>query len=884
MSEETIIAPEVIAPEEALALAGRRDTRALMRQAARLRDAHHGAIMTYSRKVFIPLTHLCRDSCHYCTFAQPPRRGAAVYMSPEEVLAVARAGARAGCTEALFTLGDKPELRYAAARTALAALGHATTLDYLRAAAALVLRETGLLPHLNPGVMSRDNMAELRPVAASMGLMLETAADRLSARGGVHFGSPDKAPAARLATIAAAGELAIPFTTGLLIGIGETRRERIEALLTLRRLHAEHGHIQEVIIQPFRAKPGTRMAQAPDASDDDLLWTLAIARIVLGGAMNLQTPPNLAPRLIRQAIDAGINDWGGISPVTPDFVNPEAPWPHVDALATELARHDRVLVQRLPVYPQFMAEAKRWLDPALHRSVLHASDAEGYARADAWSPGAVHRASLATSRGATAYGEAPSSPSPLAGEGRGGGSSSCGTDVRHSPTPTPDPSPQGGGEKRYRTDKFDPRTHKEERKNRTHKEERKKRRAPNDTLDRILVRATAGDRLSEGEITALFAARGAAFDEVCAAADRLRAQTVGDTVTYVVNRNINYTNICTYRCAFCAFSRGRTAAHLRGPAYDLDHDEIARRVAEAWARGATEVCLQGGIHPAYTGDTYLDILRTVKSAAPAMHVHAFSPLEVRHGAATLGIPVPHFLERLRDAGLGTLPGTAAEILDDRVRAIICPDKLTTAEWLDTIAAAHEVGLRTTATIMFGHVEGPADWARHLTALRDLQARTGGLTEFVPLPFVHMEAPIYLKGAARRGPTWREAILMHAVARLALHPLIRHIQASWVKMGRDGARACLEAGCDDLGGTLMNESISRAAGAEHGQELPPAEMEALIAAAGRTAAQRTTLYRPAPIERRRASLMAASLAPAVQTPAQRRGRAVAANATPAPPAP
>jgi FO synthase len=382
----------------------------------------------------------------------------------------------------------------------------------------------------------------------------------------------------------------------------------------------------------------------------------------------------------------------------------------------------------------------------------------------------------------------------------------------------------------------------------------------------------------------LFASRDADYEHVITAADALRQSVSGDVVRYVVNRNINYTNVCTYRCAFCAFSRGRTAAHLRGPAYDLDHDEIARRVAEAWARGATEVCLQGGIHPAYTGDTYLDILRTVKSGAPAMHVHAFSPLEVRHGAATLGIPVPHFLERLRDAGLGTLPGTAAEILDDRVRAILCPDKLTTAEWLDTIAAAHTVGLRTTATIMFGHVEGPADWARHLTALRDLQARTGGLTEFVPLPFVHMEAPIYLKGAARRGPTWREAILMHAVARLALHPLIPHIQASWVKMGRDGARACLEAGCDDLGGTLMNESISRAAGAEHGQELPPTEMEALIAAAGRTAAQRTTLYRPAPVERRRASLMAASLAPAVQTPALRRGRAVAANATPGSPTP
>jgi FO synthase len=845
---------------DALALADVQDTPALMREAARWRDAHHGGVMTYSRKVFIPLTHLCRDSCHYCTFAQPPRRGAAAYMSPDEVLAVARAGAAAGCTEALFTLGDKPELRYTAARAALDALGFGSTLDYLGAMAALVLRETGLLPHLNPGVMGRDDMARLRPVAASMGLMLESAADRLSRRGGVHFGSPDKVPAVRLATIAAAGELAIPFTTGLLIGIGETRRERIEALLKLRGLHASYGHIQEIIIQPFRAKPGTRMAQAPDAADDELLWTLAVARIVLGGAMNVQTPPNLAPRLLHQAIDAGINDWGGISPVTPDYVNPEAPWPHVDALADELAACGRVLVQRLPVYPGYLTSPSprlrgegrgegalresepcggpphppslrsvdlspqagrgegcgRWLDPAMRTAVLRASDAQGFARSDDWSPGQPGAASV-------------SPASFFVGRKRAGG------------TPA----------------------------------------VPGLSLDRILARAEGGAGLAEPEIIALFSARGADYDHVCAAADRLRARSVGDTVTYVVNRNINYTNVCAYRCAFCAFSKGKAAAHLRGAAYDLDHDEIARRVAEAWARGATEVCLQGGIHPDYTGDTYLSILRTVKAAVPAMHVHAFSPLEVHHGAATLGIPVRRFLERLRDAGLGTLPGTAAEILDDAVRVVICPDKLTAGEWLDVIETAHRVGLRTTATIMFGHVEGLAHWARHLRALRALQERTGGLTEFVPLPFVHMEAPIYHKGAARRGPTFREAVLMHAVARLALHPVIPHIQASWVKMGREGARACLQAGCDDLGGTLMNESISRAAGAAHGQELPPDEMEALAAAVGRRAAQRTTLYAPAPAERQQVARSAAPLVPVVQTPAKRRA-ARAPMPVPAPP--
>jgi FO synthase len=825
-------AETLISPADALALADIHDTAALMAHAARLRDAHHGGVVTYSRKVFIPLTHLCRDSCHYCTFARPPRRGAAAYMAPDDVLAVAQAGAAAGCTEALFTLGDKPELRYAAARSALAALGpgggqgggYASTIHYLRAMAQRVVEETGLLPHLNPGDMSRDDMAKLRPVAASMGLMLESAADRLAGRGGPHFGSPDKRPAARLATIREAGELLIPFTTGLLIGIGETRRERIEALLALRQLHQAHGHIQEVIIQPFRAKPGTRMARHPDAADDELLWTIAVARIVLGGAMNLQTPPNLAPDRLRDAIAAGINDWGGISPVTPDFVNPEAPWPHVEALAAEMAACGRILLPRLPLYPDYARDAARWVDPAMRGAVLRASDADGLARADAWSPGqtAVPAGQRMTDNGRRTT-------------DRGG---AAGIPIRR----------------------------------------------PLSVIRSLLPKTERGEALAENEIVVLFAARGADFEEVCAAADRLRAAAVGDTVTYVVNRNINYTNVCSYRCAFCAFSKGKSAEHPRGAAYDLDHDEIARRTVEAWARGATEVCLQGGIHPAYTGDTYLAILRTVKSAVPQIHVHAFSPLEVRHGAATLGIPVRRFLERLRDAGLGTLPGTAAEILDDGVRAVICPDKLTTAEWLDTVETAHSVGLATTATIMFGHVEGPEHWARHLLAVRDLAARTGGITEFVPLPFVHMEAPIYYKSGARRGPTFREAVLMHAVARLALHPVIRHIQVSWVKMGRDGAGACLRAGCDDLGGTLMNESISRAAGAAHGEEFPPAEMEALISGLGRGAAQRTTLYRAAPGERRQASFAAAALAPPLQTPAAAQRRRPPAAATAAPTAP
>jgi FO synthase len=791
----------LLSAPEALELATETDTRALMASAARLRDRVFCTHITYSRKVFIPLTHLCRDSCHYCTFARPPRENEQIYMTPEEVLAVARRGEAAGCTEALFTLGDKPELRYAQARTALAAFGHETTLGYLYEAAALVLKETGLLPHLNPGVMTRPDLEILRPVSASMGLMLESASERLNQRGGAHFGSPDKVPAVRLASIRRAGELGIPFTSGLLIGIGETRCERIESLLALRELHEAHGHIQEIIIQPFRAKPATRMANSPNASDDDLLWSIAITRLIFGPTMSVQTPPNLSPDLIADALAAGINDWGGISPVTEDFVNPEEPWPHIDELAGRMQQNGYTLIQRLPLYPAYARAPERWIDPALRTAVLRASDSENLARESRWASGA-----------------GGASPVPL-----------------HSPAA-----------------------------------------ARTRSLDPVLGRAARGDALSEADIVRLFAARDADFVDVCCAADELRASVSGETIGYVVNRNINYTNVCSYRCAFCAFSKGKTAANLRGPAYDLDAEEISRRVREAWSRGATEVCMQGGIHPDYTGATYLAILDAVKTAVPAMHVHAFSPLEVRQGARTLGIRFSEFLGRLRDAGLGSLPGTAAEILDDEVRTVICPDKLNTQEWLDVVEGAHRAGLPTTATIMFGHVDNSTHWAHHLLAIRYLQERTGGFTEFVPLPFVHMEAPIYFKGRARRGPTWREAILMHAISRLTLHPLITNIQVSWVKMGADGAKACLQAGANDLGGTLMNESISRAAGAHHGEELPPEMMDALITSFGRKPAQRTTLYGPAPEAQRRASYVCSPLLPVVQQPALRRARLAGAS--------
>jgi FO synthase len=761
----------------------------LIDAAGYLRDEGHGRNLSYSRKVFIPLTHLCRDVCHYCTFAERPRARQSAYLFADEVLTIARAGAAAGCTEALFTLGDKPELRYRAAREALNALGHKTTIEYLQAMCALVLRETGLLPHANPGIMSRSEIAGLRTVSASQGIMLESLSARLCEPGGVHFGSPDKRPEVRLETLRLAGEVHVPFTTGILIGIGETRAERLEALFAIRDLHRQFGHVQEVIVQNFRAKPGTKLAGSAEPDVDELLWSLAAARLILGPAMNIQAPPNLSPGVYPRLIAAGINDWGGISPVTPDHVNPEAPWPAITELAERTAAAGKLLVHRLPIYSSYIRDLGVWTAPEIATQARRLSDAEGFARDDNWAPGTKVVPPVAAIHA----------------------------------------------------------------------------RLVDPAIEHIIERAQGGARLNEPEIVRLFAARDADYRHVVAAANELRQATSGDVIRYVVNRNINYTNICSYRCTFCAFSKGKTQEALRGAPYDLALEEIVRRASEAWERGATEVCLQGGIHPDYTGETYLAICRAIKAAVPDMHIHAFSPLEVTQGAATLGLPIRAFLAKLKDAGLSTLPGTAAEILDDEVRAIICADKVNTAQWLDVARTAHGLGLRTTSTIMYGHIEHPASCARHLLALRDLQVETGGFTEFVPLPFVHMEAPMYLKGAARRGPTFREAVLMHAVSRLALHPHITNIQTSWVKMGPEGAAACLNAGANDLGGTLMNESISRAAGTEHGQEFPPEAMETLIQSLGRTPEQRTTLYGPVPAERREASLNAAELAPVVLTP-------------------
>ena len=759
-----------------LAWAAYADPEPAMKAASEVRDRTFGPRVTYSRKVFVPLTKLCRDNCGYCTFAHGPRPGENAYLTPEEVLEIAHAGAAAGCKEALFTLGDKPEKRYPEARRELRQMGFANTIEYLAHCCRLVLEETGLLPHANPGVLSGNEVRELRHVSVSQGVMLEQASDRLLGPNLAHWASPDKVPAKRVKTMEEAGRLRVPFTTGILIGIGETVEERVDTLLAIRGVHERHGNVQECIVQNFRAKPGTRMAGWPEPTEDEMLATIALARLLLPPAVTVQAPPNLAgpkgdgaPSYARY-VDAGINDWGGVSPVTPDHVNPERPWPHLEELEAATEAKGYLLLERLALHPSYARDAITWVDERLRPGVWAAQDAEGFARTEDWAPGTTEPI-----------------PTRAFDEVRG-----------------------------LRPSKVRP------------------------NLARALAAAGTRD-LREDEIALLFTARGTEMKELCRVADGLRREVNGDEVTYVVNRNINYTNQCYFRCRFCAFSKGPKSLNLRGDPYLLDTAEVARRAREAWERGATEVCMVGGIHGSFTGKNYIEYLRAVKDEVPEMHVHAFTPLEVWQGARTLGMSVEKFLVELKEAGLGTLPGTAAEVLDDEVRAVICPDKINTAQWAEVMRKAHGIGLSATSTIMFGHVDGPANWARHLMVLRDIQADTGGFTEFVPLPFVHMGAPLFLQGRSRRGPTFAESLKMHAVGRIALHGYIDNVQVSWVKLGAEGAKACLQAGCNDLGGTLMNESISRAAGAAHGQEMLPEDLEAMIREIGRTPRRRNTLY-------------------------------------------
>ncbi|GAA6527779.1 bifunctional FO biosynthesis protein CofGH [Intrasporangium sp. DVR] len=755
------------------------------------RAARTGTRITFSPKVFIPLTRLCRDSCGYCTFATAPRHLDEPYLTPEKVLGIASAGAAAGCHEALFTLGELPELRYPQAQRWLAARGYVSTVDYVAAMCRLVLEETGLLPHVNAGAISPDDLALLRQSAPSQGMMVESLRDDLPA----HRGAPDKIPARRLATLESAGRLRIPFTTGILVGIGEREADRVDALTAIAASHRRHGHIQEVIIQNFLPKPDTAMRGVPPCPPEAHLRAVALARLVLPADVHVQAPPNLADQDgLRTLLDAGLDDWGGVSPITIDHVNPERPWPAIEALKAVTEEAGLSLAPRLTAYPEFVLRRDHWIDESLHFAVLDRSDAEGLGRDD---PGSIWPEDRRTAANVGPGDEV------IQAERRSTGWYS-GADV--DPMRLIPGTAFAGG-------------------------------AVGEVLQGVRLAQVPG----EAELAVLFGARGAEVAAVAQLADDLRAEAVGDDVTFVVNGNINYTNVCTFRCSFCGFSKGPLSLNLRGRPYLLTLDDVAERAVEASQRGATEVCLQGGIHPTFDGEFYLDVVGAVKQAAPDLHIHAFTALEVHEGARRLGEPVEDYLRRLKAAGLASLPGTAAEILDDEIRGVLCPDKITTDEWLDVHRAAHRVGLRSNITIMFGSVEQPLHWARHLVRTRDLQRDTGGFTEFVPLPFVHMAAPIYLKGRARRGPTWRETALMHAVGRIAYHGLVDNVQASWVKLGVNGVAQLLAAGVNDVGGTLMDENISRAAGAAHGQVLDDADFREIGEIAGRPVRPRTTLY-------------------------------------------
>ncbi|GAA2127875.1 bifunctional FO biosynthesis protein CofGH [Actinomadura napierensis] len=788
----------------------------LLAHAARTRDAGLAAagrpgIITYSRKVFIPLTRLCRDRCGYCTFATVPHKVDAPYLSPDEVLGIARQGAAMGCKEALFTLGDRPEDRWKQAREWLDAHGYDDTLSYVRAMAVRVLEETGLLPHLNPGVLTWRDFQRLKPVAPSMGMMLETTATRLfSERGGPHFGSPDKDPAVRLRVLEDAGRTNVPFTTGILIGIGETVEERADAIFAIRKTMREYGAIQEVIVQNFRAKPDTKMRDTPDAELEELAATIAVTRLLLGPKARIQAPPNLVADQYSLMLRAGIDDWGGVSPLTPDHVNPERPWPQIDELAARTAESDFELRERLTIYPEYVKRGEPWLDPRLigHVSAL-ADPATGLAREDAVLEGRPWQ------------------------EPDGGFQASGRTDL-HTEIDTT-------GRTSDRRDDFDEVY--------GDWDALKERMSAPERFDADVKAALAAAErdpagLSDDEALALLHADGPELDALAKLADDLRRDTVGDDVTYVVTRNINFTNVCYTGCRFCAFAQRRTDAD----AYTLSLQQVGDRVDEAWEAGATEICMQGGIHPDLPGTAYFDLAREVKRRAPDIHLHSYSPMEVVNGASRSDLSIREWLEAAKEAGVDSLPGTAAEILDDDVRWVLTKGKLPTDQWVEVVTTAHEIGIPTTSTMMYGHVDTPSHWVGHIKLLRSIQERTGGFSEFVLLPFVHHNSPIYLAGLARPGPTVRENIAVHALARILLHGAISNIQTSWVKLGDELCTRVLQGGVNDLGGTLMEETISRMAGSENGSFKAISELEQIAALAGRPAKQRTTLYGEVSAER------------------------------------
>ena len=835
-----------LTPEEATWLLGARgdaldellDVAGALRDRG-LEDAGLPGVITYSPKVFIPLTRLCRDRCHYCTFATVPHRLPAAYLSPDEVLDIARRGAELGCAEALFTLGDRPEERWPAAREWLEEAGYADTLSYVRAMAILVLEETGLLPHLNPGVMSWEEMRRLRPVAPSMGMMLETTAERLwSTPGAPHFGSPDKEPRVRLQVIEDAGRQAIPFTTGILVGIGETEGERADALFALRAAHRRHRHVQEVIVQNFRAKDDTAMRGEPDLDASDYLATLATARVILGPHVRLQAPPNLSDDL-GALLRAGVDDWGGVSPVTPDHVNPERPWPHLEALRASTAAAGFELRPRLTVHPRYIRDGE-WIDPRVRPHVDALADADGLLVQPCRPAGLAWQEPDADEGGYADFAARAA-----------GGRVDLHLDI--------DVAGRGAERRADFADVYGDWTEVSER---AQVIRSAPQRLPSDVRRALDIahadpaRLTHPDHLADA--VSLMSADGDALDVVTALADDLRRQAVGDDVTYVVNRNINFTNVCYTGCRFCAFAQRASDVD----AFTLSLEEVAGRVREAVEAGATEVCMQGGIHPDLPGTAYFDLARAVKAEAPGIHLHAFSPMEVVNGASRTGMSLRDWLVAAREAGVDSLPGTAAEILDDDVRWILTKGKLPAATWIEVVSTAHDIGLRTTATMMYGHVDEPRHWVEHLVTLRGIQERTGGFTEFVPLPFVHHSAPLYLAGVARPGPTVRDNRAVHAMARIMLHGAVDHIQCSWVKLGDDGCRTMLASGADDLGGTLMEETISRMAGSEHGSAKTVEDLRALIRSAGRTPRERTTGYG---VPRSGGPVEAAVGAPAVGTP-------------------
>ncbi|MFF5176031.1 bifunctional FO biosynthesis protein CofGH [Micromonospora sp. NPDC000089] len=783
---------------------------------AGLRDAGRPGVVTYSKKVFVPLTRLCRDRCHYCTFATVPHRLPAAFLDRDEVLEIARRGAAQGCKEALFTLGDRPEERWPAARRWLDERGYDSTLDYLRACAIAVLEETGLLPHLNPGVLSWSELQRLKPVAPSMGMMLETTATRLwSEPGGPHFGSPDKEPAVRLRVLDDAGRVGVPFTSGILIGIGETPAERVDAIFALRRAAREYGHLQEVIVQNFRAKPDTAMRGMPDAELHDLAATVAVTRLLLGPRARVQAPPNLIAGEYALLLRAGIDDWGGVSPLTPDHVNPERPWPQLDELARHTAAAGFRLRERLTVYPEYVRAGDPWLDPRLLPHVTALADpATGLAVEEARPVGRPWQEPEEVLGGGRTDLHATIDVTGRSDDRRGDFDSVYGdwSEVAGRVGPAAPGVPTAGGTG-----------------------------ADGDLRAGLRLAADDPAALLEPRHTdaalALFGADGPALDELCRLADDVRRDAVGDDVTYVVNRNINFSNVCYVGCRFCAFAQRERDAD----AYRLSVEQVADRAEEAWAAGASEVCLQGGIDPQMPVTGYADLVRAIKARVPGMHVHAFSPMEIVTAAAKAGVPVKEWLLQLRDAGLDTIPGTAAEILDDDVRWVLTKGKLPAAAWVEVVGTAHELGIRSSSTMMYGHVDHPGQWLAHFRVLAGLQDRTGGFTEFVPLPFVHTNAPIYLAGIARPGPTWRENRVVHAMARLLLHGRIANIQCSWVKLGDAGTVAMLNGGCNDLGGTLMEETISRMAGSGNGSARTEEQLRAIAAAAGRPARKRTTAY-------------------------------------------